>query len=190
MINIEEVLKNTGALLDGHFKLTSGKHSDRYIDKMQVLQYPHYTEIVAREMAKPFAAADFDLVIGPAMGGIILAYEVGKILNKRAFFSHRDKDGKMAFRPSFQFEEGARILVVEDIVSTGGSVFELLDLIKSLKGDVIGVSLIVDRSGGKVDFGVRTESLLTLQVDMYQSDECPLCKKNVPMSTLGSTGKK
>ena len=190
MLTIEKILKDSGALLEGHFKLTSGLHSDQYFDKMKVLQYPMFTEWIGREMAKPFANDEIDLVVGPAMGGIILAHEVGKTLNKPAFFSHRDADKKMVFRPSFQIPEKAKVLVVEDIVTTGGSVFEVLDLIKRVGGEVVGVALIVDRSNGKVDFGVKQHALLTVDVVSYAPEACPLCKDNVPMSVLGSTGKK
>ena len=189
MLTIDRILEETGALLEGHFKLTSGLHSDRYIDKMKILQYPLYTQWIANEMAKPFADDEIDVVIGPAMGGIILAYEVAKVLNKIAFFTNRDKEGKMVLRKSFDLKVGAKVLVVEDIVTTGGSVFEVLKLLKEKEVIVKGVSLIIDRSGGEVDFGVKTNALKRLKVEAFDPEDCPLCKKGIDFTVLGSTGK-
>jgi len=188
-MNIQEILKDCGALLDGHFKLTSGRHSNRYIDKMMILKYPRYAEMIGKELAKPYKDDKIDVVVGPAMGGIILAHEAGKELNTKTYFSHRDKNGIMCFRPSFQFNKNDRVLLVEDIVTTGGSVFELIELVKQYEVKIVGISIIVDRSGGKIDFGYPTISLLTLNIESFLPEECPLCSGGVPFTILGSTGK-
>ena len=188
MLNQNEVLeifKKAGALLHGHFLLTSGLHSETYLEKFKVLQYPKYTEILCREIAERFKNDNIEVVVGPVTGGILLAYEVAKNLNVRGIFTERE-NGKMALRRGFEVKPNERVLVVEDIITTGGSVVEVLDVIKANKGNLVGVGLLIDRSGGKVDFGVRKEALATLNVENYQPDKCPLCAKNIPITKRGS----
>ncbi|AEE92562.1 orotate phosphoribosyltransferase [Tepidanaerobacter acetatoxydans] len=187
----EDILKlfyETGVLKTGHFLLTSGRHSDKYMQCAQLLQYPKSTEQVCAKLAENVKDLGIQTVIGPAMGGIIISYEMGRQLNTRAIFTERE-EGKMALRRGFTVKPGERILVVEDVVTTGGSVKEVISLIKELGGEVAAVAALVDRSGGKVDFGVPAHYLLKLQVESYAPEECPLCKKNLPIIKPGSRKK-
>lgn len=175
--------------MEGHFLLTSGLHSPTYVEKFNVLQHPEYTEALCREIAAQFADKNIQTVVGPMTGGILLAHEVGKALGTRAIFTER-VDGRMAFRRGFSLQKGERVLVVEDIVTTGGSVKEVIDVVKSEGAVPVGVGLLVDRSGGKADFGdVPHKALLNLEVKTYKPEDCPLCKNNVPMTKRGRTGK-
>ena len=191
MLTENEVLKlleETQAVLHGHFLLTSGLHSPMYVEKFNVLQHPKYTERLCQELAERYRDAGVELVVGPTTGGILLAHETGKALGTRAIFTERE-NGKMALKRGFQIPEGCRVLVVEDIVTTGGSVREVMDVVREHGGNVIGVGLLVDRSGGKVDFGVRTEALLHLDVPTFKPEDCPLCKDGTALTKRGSTGK-
>ncbi|MGI6423958.1 MAG: orotate phosphoribosyltransferase [Tepidanaerobacteraceae bacterium] len=184
----EEVIKlfsETGVLQKGHFQLTSGRHSDKYLQCAQLLQHPDATQKACKELAKHFKDMNIETVIGPAMGGIIISYEMGRQLNCRSIFAERE-NGKMTLRRGFTIKPGEKVLVVEDVVTTGGSVKEVISLIKELGGDVVGVAVLVDRSGGKVDFGVSAKYLLDLQVESYLPKECPLCKEGLPMTKPGS----
>ncbi len=187
---IIDMLKNTGALLEGHFLLTSGRHSDRYIQCAKMFQYPKYSEIICRQLAEEIkdAGIDVDLVIGPAIGGIILSYEMGRALGVKNIFAERE-EGIMTLRRGFEIRPGERVLVVEDVVTTGGSVREVINLIENTGGRVVAVSSVVDRSGGRVDFGVPSFSLIRLEVQSYSSDECPICRQgDIPLVKPGSRG--
>ena len=187
---VYDLLIKTGAIMDGHFKLTSGKHSPHYVEKFNVLQQPKYTEKLCKAMAEHFKDANIETVVGPVTGGIILAHETGKALGTRAIFTER-VEGKMTFRRGFTLHEGERVLIVEDVVTTGGSVREVIDVVKEFGGVPVAVAMLVDRSGGKVDFGdVPNFALLHMDVETYEPEDCPLCKKNIPLTKRGSTGKK
>ena len=191
MLSEKEVLhllEETKAVLHGHFLLTSGLHSPMYVEKCNERQHPEYTESLCREIAARYAVDNFELVVGPTTGGILLAHETGKALGTRAIFTERE-NGKMTLKRGFQIPEGCRVLVVEDIVTTGGSDREVMDVVSAHGGEVVGVGLLVARSRGKVDFGVRTEALLHLSVPTYKPEECPLCKDGVELTKRGSTGK-
>lgn len=182
---VKALLLETGAILEGHFLLTSGLHSPMYVEKFQVLQYPRHTAALCAALAERFANDDVQVVIGPVTGGILLAHEVGKSLNTRAIFSERE-NGVMTLRRGFTIEPGERVLVVEDIVTTGGSVHEVLDVVRRAGGVVVGVGILVDRSGGKADFGVRAEALLHLDIQTHAPETCPLCADHVPITKRGS----
>lgn len=169
-----EIFKEAEALLEGHFLLTSGKHSGQYIQCAQVLKYPKFTEELAREIARRFTG-EVDVVIGPAMGGIIVAYEVARALGVPAIFTERQQ-GEMTLRRSFSIKPGEKALVVEDVITTGGSVREVIEVVQEAGGEVAGVGVLVDRSGGQVDFGVPLESLLQLNITTYEPDNCVLCQ--------------
>ena len=171
---IIEMFKESGALLEGHFLLTSGKHSNQYVQCAQVLQYPQFTEALAREMANQLQEK-VELVVGPAMGGIIVAYEVARALGVPTMFTER-QNGEMMLRRGFQIKPGQKILVVEDVVTTGGSVKEVIDIVRAHGGEVVAVGALVDRSGQKVDFGVPLISLLKLDIKAYDAPECPMCQ--------------
>lgn len=186
---VEDLLIETSAIMEGHFLLTSGLHSPRYVEKFNVLQKPVYTEKLCRAMAEKFKDANIETVVGPVTGGILLAHETGKALGTRAIFTERE-NGKMTFRRGFTLHEGERVLIVEDIVTTGGSIREVIDVVKEHGGIPVAVSMLVDRSGGKATFGdVPSTALLHMDVQTYQPDECPLCKQGIPMTKRGRTGK-
>ncbi len=186
--SVLRMLEETHAVMHGHFLLTSGFHSPLYVEKFNVLQHPEYTEALCKEIASRFINDHVELVVGPMTGGILLAYEVAKNLGTKFFFTER-VNGKMAFKRGFHIEPGTRVLIVEDIVTTGGSVQEVLDVVKGEGGIPVGVGFLVDRSGGKVDFGCRMEPLLRLDVEAYKPEDCPLCKQGVALTQRGRTGK-
>lgn len=187
---IMDMFLETGAIMEGHFLLTSGLHSNRYVEKFNVLQHPKYTEALCQELAKFFANESIETVVGPMTGGILLAHETGKALGTRSIFTER-VEGKMTFRRGFKLREGERVLIVEDIVTTGGSVREVVDVVKAAGGVPVAIGMLVDRTGGKVDFGdIPYKALLCLNVESFTADECPLCRGNIPMTKRGSTGKK
>lgn len=186
---VEDLLIETSAIMEGHFLLTSGLHSPRYVEKFNVLQKPVYTEKLCRAMAEKFKDANIETVVGPVTGGILLAHETGKALGTRAIFTERE-NGKMTFRRGFTLHEGERVLIVEDIVTTGGSIREVIDVVKEHGGIPVAVSMLVDRSGGKANFGdVPSTALLHMDVQTYKPEECPLCKAGIPMTKRGRTGK-
>ena len=186
---VKELLIKTGAIMDGHFLLTSGLHSPHYVEKFNVLQQPKYTQQLCEAMAEKFKDANIETVVGPMTGGILLAHETGKALGTRAIFTER-VDGKMTFRRGFSLHEGERVLIVEDIVTTGGSIKEVIEVVKAHGGVPVAVSMLVDRSGGKADFGdVPCTALLHMDVETYQPEECPLCQQGIEMTKRGSTGK-
>lgn len=178
---VMELFRRTGVLLEGHFKLTSGRHSPMFLQCSQVMQYPHEAEPLAAALAERVKGLRVDAVIGPAMGGIVLSYEIGRQLGTKAIFAER-QDGTMTLRRGFSIKPGHRYLVVEDAVSTGGSVREVMDVVCEHGAEVAGVGVLVDRSAGKVDFGVPTLAMLTLEVPSYPPDDCPLCRQGVPLT--------
>lgn len=190
IIKTEEVMKKfeqAGAIQKGHFKLTSGVHSDTYIQCAQVMQHPEFMHNLCSELGKKFKGDDIDVIVGPAIGGIIMAHVMARVLGPwvRAIFTERE-NGKMTLRRSFEINQGEKVLVVEDITTTGSSVREVMDIVKSRQGKVVGVGVLIDRSGGKVDFGIKTEKLLTVDIKTYLPEECPLCRKGIPAVKPGS----
>ncbi len=191
MISKKEMLQifsETGALLSGHFQLTSGLHSPQYFQCALVLQYPEQTTRLCGELAGSFSDQGVDVVIAPAIGGIVVAQEVGRILGKRSIFAEREGQ-IMSLRRGFSIRQGERVLVTEDVITTGGSVLEVIDLVRQNGGEVVGLGVIVDRSGGKFQPAVPLTSLLKMDVVVYQPDECPLCKDGVPVVKPGSRKK-
>ncbi|MBU3941634.1 MAG: orotate phosphoribosyltransferase [Nanoarchaeota archaeon] len=191
-MNKEEIMRRfeeAGAIQKGHFKLTSGVHSDSYIQCSQVMQYPEFIHNLCSELGKKFKGSDIDVIIGPAMGAIIMAHVMAMVLGPwvRAIFTERE-NGKMTLRRSFEIKKGEKVLVVEDITTTGSSAREVIDIVKSRQAEVVGVGALIDRSGGKVDFGIRYEKLLTIKMNTYEPDNCPLCKNKIPITKPGSRG--
>ena len=186
---VKEMLIETKAIMEGHFLLTSGLHSPLYVEKFNVLQHPEYTEKLCKALAECFGDANIETVVGPMTGGILLAHETGKALGTRAIFTERE-NGRMTFRRGFSLSKGERVLIVEDIVTTGGSVKEVIDVVREHGGVPVAVGILVDRSGGRVDFGdVPYQALLRLDVTTYDPKDCPLCKSGIPMTKRGRTGK-
>jgi orotate phosphoribosyltransferase len=184
---IMEKFEEAGAILKGHFKLTSGVHSDTYIQCAQVMQYPGFIQSLCNELGKRFKDGRIEVIVGPAIGGIIMAHVMALALGSwvRAVFTERE-NGKMTLRRSFQIKKGENVLVVEDVTTTGSSVREVIDIVKERQGKVVGVGALIDRSGGKIDFGVKYEKLLTIKMDVHDPRDCPLCKKGIPAIKPGS----
>lgn len=182
---ILDIFLQTGALLNGHFLLTSGRHSNQYFQCAKVLQYMNHTEQVCSKIADFFRDYEIDTVIAPAIGGIVVGQEVARQLGKKSIFAERENK-ELSLRRGFTITPGEKILVCEDVVTTGGSVFEVIDIVKQNQGMVAGVGMIVDRSNGKVQFGVPQVSTLKLDVVSYQPEECPLCSEGIPLVKPGS----
>lgn len=184
----EEVLKifkDSGALLEGHFLLTSGLHSPHYFQCAKVLQYPWHTQKLCWEIASNFIAEGITVVIAPAVGGIVVAQEVARLINARSIFAERE-DGKMTLRRGFELKSDDKVLVVEDVVTTGGSVKEVIDIVQNSEAELKGVAFLVDRSQGKATFSVESFSLLKMDVVTHKPDECPLCEKGIALVKPGS----
>lgn len=182
---ILEIFKNTGALLEGHFLLTSGRHSNVYFQCAKVLQYPEYTEKICGNIVDHFKNFKIDTVISPAIGGIIVGQEVARQLNKKSIFAERE-DKTLTLRRGFSLEKGEKVLVCEDVITTGGSVFEVIEIVKNFDAEVVGVGSIVDRSNGKVKFGYPQISAIKMDVVSFLNEDCELCKKNIPLVKPGS----
>lgn len=180
-----DIFKKTEALLNGHFLLTSGRHSNVYFQCAKVLQYPQYNQDICTTLAEHFRNYEMDTVIAPAIGGIVVGQEVARQLNKRFIFAERE-DKKLNLRRGFSLAKGERVLVCEDVVTTGGSVFEVIDIVKQAEGIPVGVGFIVDRSNGKVQFGVPQKSVISLEAISFEPESCNLCKENIPFVKPGS----
>jgi orotate phosphoribosyltransferase len=183
------VFRQTGALLEGHFVLTSGLHSDTYFQCAKVFQYPWHAETLCRETAGFFRDDKIDVVASPAVGGIVFGQEIARLLRTRAVFAER-KDGEMCLRRGFEINPGERVLVAEDVTTTGGSVKEVLDVVRRAGGEVTAVTAVVDRSGGKARFGVPYFSLFQMDVVNYTPEECPMCRAGDTPVKPGSRGLK
>lgn len=182
---VMDIFKETEVLMEGHFLLTSGRHSDRYIQCAKITQYPAYTEEIIKHLASHFKDSSIDYVVGPAIGGIILSYEMARQLGSKSIFAERE-EGKMIFRRGFNLPKGSNVLVVEDVVTTGGSVKEVIELVEVLGSNVKGVACLVDRSNGTVDFKTTFVSALTMDVISYEPNTCPLCRDGIPLVKMGS----
>ncbi len=184
---ILSIFLETRALLEGHFLLTSGLHSPQYFQCARVLQYPKYLHLFAGDIAKHFEYSEIELVISPAIGGVVVGTEVGRMLNARTIFAER-MDGAMELRRGFDMHPGERVLVVEDVVTTGGSVFEVVKLVERAKAVVSGVGYVVDRSNGRIKFDAKYYSVLQMDVVAYEPADCPLCKQGSQVVKPGSRG--
>jgi orotate phosphoribosyltransferase len=182
---ILQLFREAGAFMEGHFLLTSGLHSPFYIEKFKLLQRPKYVELLAGELIERFSGASPDVVVGPAIGGIILAYEVARQLGIRMAFTERE-NGKMKFRRDFVLEKNNSVLVVEDVVTTGSSAQEVIDVVEETGAKIIGVGILVDRSGGKIQFKYPFHPLLQMEGMTYLPDECPLCQEHIELQKRGS----
>jgi orotate phosphoribosyltransferase len=183
--DILDIFKSTEALLEGHFILTSGRHSDTYFQCAKVLQYPEYLTLFGREITDHFEKYDIDTVISPAIGGVVIGTEVGRQLGVKTIFTER-KEGKMKIRRGFEIEKGERILIVEDVLTTGGSIKEVIEIINKFEGKIIGIGLVVDRSGGKVKLHENQFSVLQHQAISYNESEVPKKLAEIPIRKPGS----
>ena len=182
---VMKVLRKTEAVLEGHFRLTSGKHSDFYVQCAKLMQYPEEASALCRELAALFGGDKVDVVIGPATGAIIMAYEIAKALGARALFTERENN-VMALRRGFTIQPGERVLAVEDVVTTGGSVQEVVDLVGRMGGDVVSIGSFVDRSRGQVKFTKPFKALAAIDTNIYDPADCPLCRQGIPAIKPGS----
>jgi orotate phosphoribosyltransferase len=170
-----QLYEKTGALMRGHFRLTSGLHSDVYLQSALVLQYPEHAAALGTALAAPFRADGVQTVLAPAIGGILVAHEVARALGVRALFTERE-GGVMRLRRGFALAPGERCLVVEDVITTGGSTREVVQCVEDLGGAVVGVGSLIDRSGGAAAFTVKRTALATVSATTWAPEECPLCK--------------
>lgn len=177
-----ELLKQRGVLKEGHFLLTSGKHSARYLQCAQLFQQPQDAERVGRAMAHPFRDQQVDVVVGPAMGGVIAAHEVARALDCRAIFTERE-NGRMTLRRGFRIGAGERVVVVEDVVTTGGSVKEVLAVVEDYGAEVVGIASVVNRHTIGSPFSYPFHPLLSLHIETYEPSACPLCASGAEPAT-------
>jgi len=187
---ILDLFKQTGAYLNGHFRLTSGLHSSEYLQCALVLQFPALAERLGRELADRvrgiIGTAKVDLVASPAIGGLIIGHEAARALGARFVFAERDKEGRMTLRRGFAVGPESSAIVVEDVVTTGGSTREVVDLLAAAGARVLAAGSVIDRSGGQAGVGVPRIALATLQVAAYPPEECPLCRQGLPVAKPGS----
>jgi orotate phosphoribosyltransferase len=187
--SILEIFRATGAYLNGHFRLTSGLHSPTYLQCALVLQYPRHAAALAGPLAeelRKLAPEPVGLVVSPALGGLIIGHEVARALGARFIFTERDENKKMALRRGFSVAPGEAALVVEDVVTTGGSTRDVVEVLRAAGARPLAAGSIVDRSGGHADVGVPRAALLTLEVTAYDPAVCPLCAQGVPVVKPGS----
>jgi len=179
-----ETFREAGAYLNGHFRLTSGLHSSEYLQSALVLQHPVFAERLGRSLAESMPKGQ--VVASPALGGLIIGHEVARAMGARFVFTERDPAGKMVLRRGFSLDPQETVVVVEDVVTTGGSTREVIELVQASGAQVLGVGSIIDRSGGKVDLGVPRVALATLNAVAWTPEECPLCKQGLPVVKPGS----
>jgi len=183
-VEVERIFKDAGAMLNGHFLLNSGFHSPVYWEKFRVLQYPHYTERLCRLIVDHFKESKVQVVAGPTTGGIILAFEVARQLGVRSIFAEK-KGAERTFRRDFTINRGEHVLIVDDVLTTGGSVIEVIKAVSKLGGIITGVGVLVDRSEKKMEFGVPFFSCLQAAAPTYNPNDCPLCAAGMPLIKPG-----
>ena len=171
-----KIFQDKGALLEGHFLLSSGLHSGQYLQCARVLENPTLTQQLSQDLASKFKDDRISVVIGPAMGGVIISYELARALGVRAVFSERE-NGKMCLRRGFSLSADDKVLIAEDVITTGLSVREVIELVASKGVELVGIASIVERSKEKIDFPVKQESLLRIEVPTFSKETCPMCKK-------------
>ena len=182
------IFRRSGALLEGHFRLSSGLHSPGYLQCALVLQHPREAEALGATLGQLVRALGVQTVMSPALGGVVIGQEVGRALGVRAIFAER-ADGALTLRRGFALEPGEKVLIVEDVVTTGGSTRETMDVARAAGAVVVGACAIVDRSGGKQGLDVPFHALLPMDVTTYQPDDCPLCQQGLPVVKPGSRPK-
>ncbi len=180
-----DTLREVGALLEGHFLLSSGKHSDKYCQCAKLLQYPDKSEKVLSIVADKIRDVDFDIIVGPAMGGIVVSYELARQVKKPGIFAER-QDGEMTIRRGFEIKEGQKVLISEDVITTGKSSLEVAKILKELGAEVVGLCCIVDRRAEGVEFPYPIYSAVKLEIKSFDKEQCPMCKEGIPYVKPGS----
>lgn len=183
--DVLDLLKKSGALLEGHFKLASGLHSDKYVEKFRLLERPEITEELIRELASRVRQYEPEVVVGPVTGGVILSYEMARQLGTKAYFTEKTADGGMELRRGFDVQ-GKRVLLIEDIVTTGGSVLKAAEAVRKAGGEVVAFAILVNRSSGRFQPEAPVEALVTLEIQTWQPDALPEHLANVPLDEPGS----
>lgn len=182
---ILRIFEESGALLSGHFKLTSGRHSDIYYEKFTLLKNPAICTKICEEMAGRFKDAKVSTVIGPTLGGVIIAYDVARYLGTESIYAEAADKGRQ-FKRGFSLEKGERVIIVDDILTTGRSLREVIDLVNSYEATIVGIAVLLDRSGGKVSLGQPYTALADVSAESWEVDECPLCAKGESLTQRGS----
>ena len=187
MNNVLELLESAEGVLHGHFCLTSGLHSNIYFQCAKLYQYPEVTEKLGKMLSQELSELDFDTIIAPAVGAVIIGYETAKQSKKRNLFVER-KDGKMELRRGYTLSKGEKVVIIEDVITTARTINETIDAIKGFEAEVVAVGCIVDRTSGRTDYNIK--SLLQIDPVVYNPEECPLCNENVPLVKPGSREEK
>ena len=182
---VEQILMETDALLTGHFLYTSGRHGELYMQCAKVMQYPEHTAYIAEVIAEGFKDDKVDIVLAPAIGGIILGYELARVLKAKSLFVERE-NSEMTLRRGFEIPKGARVLVAEDVVTTGGTTKEVMTVVEAHGGVLVGTCSMVDRTGGQIDLGTKFVAAFSKEIASYTPDDCPLCKEGKPLIKPGS----
>jgi orotate phosphoribosyltransferase len=184
-VKVLDIFQKNQALLKGHFQLSSGLHSEKYLQCALVLQYPKLAKVLGKALAEKFAGNGADTVVSPALGGLIIGHEVAKALGMRFIFTER-QEGHMTLRRGFSVSPGEKLIVIEDVFTTGGSTKEVMEVMQNYQAKISGVGAIIDRSEGDIDFGVPGKYLLKLKIRTYEPTACPLCKEGLPVYKPGS----
>jgi orotate phosphoribosyltransferase len=185
--DILNLFRESGALLNGHFLLTSGRHSDVYYEKFMLLKNPAICTKICAAMADQFRAASPQTVVGPTTGGVIIAYDVARYLGVQSIYAEQgsENEGRI-FKRGFSLSPGEKVLIVDDVLTTGRSVDEVIALVNSYRADIVGIGLLLDRSNGKAQFPYPTHSLARVDADSWEPSDCPLCRKGEPLTQRGS----
>lgn len=183
---VMQLFERVGAVRHGHFELSSGRHSSTYVQCALVLQYPESAEKLGRALAEKFKGVQIDCVASPALGGVLVGHEVARGLGVRAVFVERDISGRMALRRGFAFQTNERVLVVEDVWTTGGSTRETIAVVEQAGGLAVAAGALIDRSGNQLELNVPTKALIDLDIPSYEAFECPLCRSGQEIAKPGS----
>jgi len=183
---VQRIFEQVGAVRTGHFELTSGLHSGTYVQCALVLQYPNHAEALGRALGEYFKDLQVSCVVAPAMGGITIGYEVARALGVRSLWVERDRSGQMTLRRGWELKEGERVLVIEDVWTTGGSTRETIGVVEQEGGLVVAAGALIDRTGGRIELNVPARALLEMEVPSYEPEDCPLCRAGGVTTRPGS----
>lgn len=183
---ILQLFKDSNALLTGHFKLTSGRHSDVYYEKFTLLKQPAICTKMCQQMAEHFKEAAPVTIVGPTTGGLIIAYDVARYMGIESIYAEAGDDGGRVFKRGFSLEKGQKVVIVDDVLTTGRSIFEVIDLVNKYEAEIVGIGLMLDRSNGKITFDYPFYALTTVAADSWEPEDCPMCAKGEALTQRGS----